>query len=337
MEPTEKTISNKLMALWKQRDFEVAQAYAEELRGEGGQWEDVLRSFNALWELEHLAAANDVPDRFRPRIWWMRGPYPGNFGDILTPYVLWNAFRVIPRWTPYNQAQGLCIGSIAKFSRPGSKMWGTGMPRATDPLAADAVWAAVRGPLSRDAVLAAGGDVPEIYGDGAVLLPEIYAPEVEKIYRVGIIPHVLQEQQLREALERSGKADGVKIISLLAASFDDIERVIRDILSCSEIVSTSLHGVIVSHAYGVPCQSARVVKPGEDAEDSFKMRDYKMSVGLDDNPIGIPEQFDSVEWLDDRQCVLPPGRIDTKALRAAFPFVTPAKERSGRAGEIRDN
>ena len=149
-------------------------------------------------------------------------------------------------------------------------------------------------------MLEAGGDIPEIYGDGAVLLPEIYAPQVEKTHRIGIIPHVLQEQQLRDALEKAGKTHEVKVISLLAADFADIERVIRDIISCEEIVSTSLHGVIVSHAYGVPCQSARIIAPEEDAEDSFKMRDYKASVGLEDGPIGIPESFTDMDWLEAR-------------------------------------
>lgn len=326
MELSEKTVSAKLMALWKGRDFQGARAYREELLGHGPQWIDLVRSFDALWELENLAETHGLPDRFRPNIWWMRGPYPGNFGDILTPYVLWHAFGVIPRWTTLKEADGFCIGSIAKFSRPGSKMWSTGMPRDNDPLAADATWSAVRGPLSRAAVLAAGGNVPEIYGDGAALLPELYAPHVEKTHRIGIIPHVLQEQQLREGLEKAGQADSVKVISLQAADFADIERVIRDILSCEEVVSTSLHGIIVSHAYGVPCQSARIIAPDEVAEDSFKMRDYKASVGLEDRPIGIPERFDDLTWLGARRCVLPPRQIDAGALRAAFPFDTPARD-----------
>lgn len=332
MEASESVVSKRLMTFWRKQDRQGAQAYAKELQQEDGNpWEQVLRSYDALWELDDLAAQHDVPDRFRPNIWWMRGPFPGNFGDILTPYVLWHAFGIIPRWIAANRSQGLCIGSIAKFARKGTMVWGPGMPRASDPLAANAVWAAVRGPLSREAVLASGGDIPEIYGDGAVLLPEIYAPQVEKTHRIGIIPHVLQEQQLRDALEKAGKTHEVKVISLLAADFADIERVIRDIISCEEIVSTSLHGVIVSHAYGVPCQSARIIAPEEDAEDSFKMRDYKASVGLEDGPIGIPESFTDMDWLEARQCRLPPRPIDTVALRAAFPFDTPEKERRAAA------
>ena len=173
--------------------------------------------------------------------------------------------------------------------------------------------------MSRDAVLAAGGECPEVYGDAAVLLPEIYNPDVEKTADVGIIPHVLQHAAIRANLDRCDNASGVKVISLFAGTFDQIEAVIREIKSCREIITTSLHGLIVAHAYGIPAQSARLVQSGR-AEDSFKMRDYKASIGLSDAALAIPEAFDDLEWLTARRCVVAPNPIDTEALKAAFPF-----------------
>ncbi|WP_019903528.1 polysaccharide pyruvyl transferase family protein [Methylobacterium sp. 77] len=291
-----------------------------ELLGQSAEkWGALVSAYRALLTFDDLAAEADLDERFRPKIWWMRSPFPGNFGDILTPYMLWHAFGVMPRWFDAKQADGLCIGSIAKFARPGMHLWGTGMPRSTDDLCPTAIYAAVRGPLSRDAVLAAGGQCPEIYGDAAILLPELYSPIVEKTHTIGIIPHVLQEARIRKALTAIG-ADHVKVISLLAVTFDDIERVIRDILSCEEIVSTSLHGLIVAQAYGIPCQSARLSDGKSAAEDSFKMRDYKQSVGLADAALDLPRKFKDLTWLDRRACVLPPSPLDPKPLRDAFPF-----------------
>ncbi|WP_051093026.1 polysaccharide pyruvyl transferase family protein [Methylobacterium sp. 77] len=283
------------------------------------KWGAFVSAFRSLRTFDDMANEAGLDEKYRPKMWWMRSPYPGNFGDILTPYVLWHAFGVMPRWVNSKQAEGLCIGSIAKFARDGTRVWGAGMPRSTDPLCPTAIYTAVRGPLSRDAVIASGGTCPEIYGDPAVLLPELYAPDVPKTHKIGIIPHVLQEAMIRAAIEKIG-ADHIKIISLRSVTFDDIEGVIRDIMSCEEIVSTSLHGLIVSHAYGVPCQSLRVTGEPETAGDSFKMRDYKLSVGLDDAALGVPPRFTDLTWLESRKCVLPPSPIDTKPLRAAFPF-----------------
>ena len=320
--PELKILSKRCAVMVKKNDKKGFDAFEQEYiaspdADENGR--QLLVSYRALLDLESLASDSSLAERFRPGMWWMRGPYPGNFGDVLTPYVVWHAFGVAPRWTGPKNADGIAIGSIAKFARSGTKVWGSGMPRETDTLAADAIWSAVRGPLSREAILKAGGTVPEIYGDPAVLLPEIYNPEVEKTADIGIIPHVLQEERIRRNLERSPGSDRVKLISLRAGRFDQIEDVIRQIKSCREIVSTSLHGVIVAHAYGIPCQSARVVGE-EEVGDSFKMRDYKLSVGLNDHPIGIPREFEDLEWLEQRVCSLPPRPIDTALLRSAFPF-----------------
>ena len=297
--------------------FESEYSASPESEDEGRQ---LITSFRALLDIELLAKEAALDERYRPRMWWMRGPYPGNFGDVLTPYVLWHAFGVAPRWTPARLAEGIAIGSIAKVAQPGMRVWGSGMPRDSDPIEVEAIWTAVRGPLSRAVVLAAGAQVPEIYGDPAVLLPELYDPGVEKTHDVGIIAHVLQEDLIRENLVRMGGDGRVKMISMRAGLFSQIEGVIRDIKSCREIISTSLHGVIVAHAYGVPCQSARVAKDSEEVGDSFKMRDYKLSVGLSDQAIGIPRSFDNLNWLEKRVCALPPSPIDTAKLRGAFPF-----------------
>lgn len=286
--------------------------------GRTGEEANTVRAYRALLDFETLARQERLDAKHRPKIWWMRSPYPGNFGDILTPYVLWHAFGVMPRWTPHKAADGICIGSIAKFAHKGMAVWGSGMPRTTDPMCPTANWTAVRGPLSRKVVLENGGKVPEVYGDPAVLLPELYAPPVTKRHRLGIIAHVLQEDHFRQALAKIGR-DDIKLISLLSVSFAEIERVIDEIRACEEIVSTSLHGVIVAHAYGVPCQSLKMVKSGT-AGDSFKMTDYKTSVGLEDSPLVVREDFADLDWLDARRCVLPPRLIDTAPLKAAFPF-----------------
>ena len=167
------------------------------------------------------------------------------------------------------------------------------MPRGSDPLCRNAIYSALRGLLSRSAVIASGGECPEIYIDAAVLLPEVSAPDVPKTHKIGIIPHMLQEAMSRAFIEKLG-ADHIKVIPLRSVTFDEIQGVIRDIMNCKDIVSTSLHGLMVAHAYGIPCQSLRMTSDLDNAADSFKTLDYKFSTGLDDPALGVPPHFNDL-------------------------------------------
>lgn len=65
--------------------------------------------------------------------------------------------------------------------------------------------------------------------------------------------------------------------------------VIEDIVSCEYILSTSLHGIIVAHTYGV---KALWIKKGNIQTDGIKFDDYFSSVQIDRySPI---ENFDVV-------------------------------------------
>ncbi len=133
-------------ALKKAAEKADVAAFERLAAGRTGEEADAVRAYRALLDFELTARQEKLDAKYRPKIWWMRSPYPGNFGDILTPYVLWNAFGVMPRWTNHTKADGICIGSIAKFATKGMAVWGSGMPRATDPMCPTANWTAVRGP-----------------------------------------------------------------------------------------------------------------------------------------------------------------------------------------------
>lgn len=95
----------------------------------------------------------------RPRMWWMKTPYPGNFGDVLSPWLVeWVTGRP-PLFGRRNDGL-LAIGSVIKFASGRSTVWGAGTPRRGDALSADARYLAVRGPITRQEVIASGGDLP---------------------------------------------------------------------------------------------------------------------------------------------------------------------------------
>lgn len=212
----------------------------------------------------------------RVPLWWMERPYPGNFGDVLNPYLIHRLTGVPPRFVSAG-AGVLAIGSIIKFARAGTKVWGSGTPRLTDRLSAEATYCAVRGPLTRRLVLDSGGTCPEIYGDAALLLPRLYNPNVSKRHAVGLIRHHVHTE------EDIALAPDVTEIDIMRCGTEEIEAFIDEVLACDVIISTSLHGLIVAHAYGIPA----VWGDFSDAEtriqgNHVKFLDYFASVGITD-------------------------------------------------------
>jgi len=133
---------------------------------------------------------------------------------------------------------------------------------------------AVRGPLSRDLVVSHGFDCPKVYGDPALVLPEIYQPEMKKKYKVGIIPHYTDLFQIH-LHKRLYFPKDVKLINIL----DEVETVIDNVNRCEKIISTSLHGLILANAYGIP---SRWIECSDGVlGDGFKFCDYLASVGID--------------------------------------------------------
>lgn len=209
-------------------------------------------------------------------VWWY--DTPPNYGDVLTPHIL-NAYGI-----PFIRAEKknfdtLMVGSIAKWARPGTRVLGAGFIRKVDPVCKDANWKWVRGPLSRQMVLDAGGRVPEVYGDAAWLLPTFWGPS-EKEFDLGIVPHHVDYEIAKEL------HPGIPVIDLLTT---DPEKTTKEITKCKAVICSSLHGLIVAHAYGIP---AAWVKYSDKLHgDDMKFKDHFASMGIEtilstyDNPV----------------------------------------------------
>jgi polysaccharide pyruvyl transferase WcaK-like protein len=120
-----------------------------------------------------------------------------------------------------------------------------------------------------------GYNCPEVYGDPAILLPEHYKPIVEKRYKLGIIPHYIDYKLVKAALKNN---EQIKVINLLTKS---VEATTNEILECHNIISSSLHGVIVSQAYGIPALWVKF--SNKLSGDNIKFYDYYQSVNIDFN------------------------------------------------------
>lgn len=222
-------------------------------------------------DLERRASERGLSPEERPAIWWMKQPYPGNLGDVLNPYIIEKVTGVPPRFMRQDRAM-LAIGSVIKFAGDGCDVWGSGTPRMTDELNPRAIYHAVRGPLTRELVQRSGGTAPEVFGDPALLMPRFYAPSVEKKYPLGVIRHVADR-------EIGTLAEGVRDLNLLRVGYSQMELFVDELLECEAVVSTSLHGVILANAYGIPARWAYFSNsPKPISGDGTKFIDYFRSV-----------------------------------------------------------
>ena len=138
--------------------------------------------------------------------------------------------------------------------------------------------------MSREAALKNGylriiGDLP--VGDPALLLPMFISPNIVR-HKLGIVPHFRDYDYFK-------KKYGNKYF-VIDVSTSDVIRVTNDITSCECILSSSLHGLIVAHAYNIPALwiERQELIPGS---HGYKFRDYFSSIGI------LYEPFKKIETI----------------------------------------
>ena len=163
------------------------------------------------------------------------------------------------------------IGSIIGYiDSPNADVWGTGIMFRNMKINR-ANFYAVRGKYTQAKLKELGYKAPAALGDPALLLPLILTGSKEKKYKLGIIPHYSHYEEVKN--KYPGK--DILIINLL----DDIEKVVMDITLCEQTISTSLHGIIVSHVYNIPCLWYSMSET-KLAGDDIKFLDYFSSVDI---------------------------------------------------------
>lgn len=268
-------------------------------------------------DLDRRAETQRVADADRVKLFWWEQPYPGNLGDIVNPYIVEKITGIPPQWA--GRGVGLCaIGSVIKYARDGSHVWGSGTPNSRDTLAAGAVYHAVRGPLTRDLVIENGGTCPPVYGDPAWLLPILYPRKRQPSHKTGLIVHFTHEDMTTPV------APDVKRIDIRRLGYAEIEAFLDEMHDCERIISSSLHGVIIAQAYGIPACLATVTNSAAQIHgDGIKFDDYYQSIGHDRAPEAVDlSQFLTVDHdsISQDRFMLARKPIDLPALLAAAPF-----------------
>lgn len=239
---------------------------------------------------ENLVEGAPVP------IFWSPGP---NMGDALSPIIVAACLEVslVPVSRRF-RGKLLAVGSILEFVRPGDVVLGTGQIAAQPVNALGARILATRGPLTES--LIRNADVPGVYGDLVQLLPDIYRPKGRRTGRIAVVPHYVDRDRMQV------DDASIDVVDVLASPpLDQVDK----IANADAVISSSLHGLIIAEAYGVP---AVWVQPSQDVIGGrFKFSDYFAATDRDGSP---------ASWSPDLRCLslaVPPPVFYLEPLRAA--------------------
>jgi len=193
-----------------------------------------------------------------------------NIGDLLTPWLIEKITGQTPIYMPYDVKcpKYMVSGSILNHATDYTIVWGAGFANSQDCLSKGVDVRAVRGPVTAQRIKFQAGVDCQVWGDPALLMPDLYKPQVEKKYKVGICPHYAHQ---REVIDWFAGREDIKFINV----FSTPEQFVIDVLECETILSSSLHGLIIAHAYGVPAQWIEGTE--KLGGDKVKFRDYLQS------------------------------------------------------------
>jgi pyruvyltransferase len=207
-------------------------------------------------------------------------------------------------------------GSIAHWADERSWLWGCGLlARRMKLRRRPAAVLAVRGHLTRAALEAQGVACGGVVGDVGLLLPEVIAPAPKREHRLGVVPNYVDRQTRFVAKCRR---DGVPVLDVHAAP----EAFVEQLTSCDRIVSSSLHGIVLAHAYGL--EAAWVALSRSVLGRGFKFHDYYSSLGIDAGEVRVMSPLrHSLRRMADA-CWAPARLPETAPLRDALRGATEA-------------
>lgn len=222
-----------------------------------------------------LADLNSTLDKKIINLHWFKEKFSNgyNIGDMLSPIVVEYAktvHMIKPKEVLRRKPRHLyAIGSIIAGGYQDATIWGSGILRGKSKY----WWSyfrkldirSVRGPETRQVMLSNGYKCPEIYGDPAILLPMIYQPNVSKKCEYRVIPHYIF---------------GTKYPNVLSPVTDNWKSFIDQVVNSELIISSSLHGIILAEAYGIPA-----ILLNDHDMDLFKYRDYYYGTGRYEFPV----------------------------------------------------
>jgi len=214
------------------------------------------------------------------KTYWWNGIDNSNFGDVLGPALFEHFTGKRAVWTPANDSDLVVIGSIMEHINGSYEGTVAGIGIANKRTRKDLSEAnvlALRGELT---LLRVNTNSRPILADPGLLATDLITNRPPVSYNIGVIAH------------HSDRNLEVPPGSLSIDVRSPISQVITEAAQCSKIITSSLHGLILADALGVPrmWKSFSRIQGG-----GFKFHDYASSLGMTIEP--------NVWYLPDRYII----------------------------------
>jgi len=218
-----------------------------------------------------------------------------------------------------NTKRVLGLGSIVHHARSQDTIWGSGV----NPYWQDGVETgvpneilALRGPLSKDYLESKYGlEIKCAFGDPALLLPKLF-PEFSTLGKCDVLTVLAQHNDEFMIEEFVGAEFSSSVYLCQRINRKPWREVLGRILNSEYVISSSLHGLILADAFGVPSRWLHSRElPSVISEGRFKFNDYYLSTGRKENCFAS-----SIKEALSMGPVEQPGMVDIDALIRSFPI-----------------
>ncbi len=220
--------------------------------------------------------------------WWAK-PFPGNFGDWLSPLLIASQTGANIRFqapqTIATKKHIVSLGSIGRFIKNNSVVIGTGISQEEIKLSPKAKYISVRGPITAKVLKASGGPEVTAFGDPGIAISKVIKVKRGKTNgRVAFVRHFSHApfpMQLPKNFDE---------LSILMSRPQDITKFVKKLNEYDSVVTSAMHVMITCQSYGIPCALVTFEGHEENVHGTgIKYEDYALGAGVEVmNPAVVP-------------------------------------------------
>lgn len=220
--------------------------------------------------------------------WWAK-PFPGNFGDWLSPLLIASQTGANIRFqapqTIATKKHIVALGSIGRFIKSNSVVIGTGISQEEIKLSPKAKYISVRGPITAKVLKASGGPEITAFGDPGVAISKVIPAKRGrtngKVAMVRHFSHAPFPVQLPKNFEE---------LSVLMSRPEDVKKFVKKLVQFDAVVTSAMHVMITCQSYGIPCALVTFEGHEENVHGTgIKYEDYALGAGVEVmNPAVVP-------------------------------------------------